>query len=79
MYGHVIHALFGLFLDYFKHYISIEVFNPFDPRDRFVNRHRADGNRRVAQNGFANLVNITASGKIHHGVGAIVNRGVQFF
>ena len=31
----------------------------------------------MAQNRFANLVNVAAGGEIHHRVGAVVHRGVQ--
>ncbi len=76
---HVIHALRSLLFDYFEHHLGIQVFNPFHARNRFVNGHGADGNGRIAQNGFANFVNIAAGGKIHHRVSAIVHGGVQLF
>ena len=77
--GHVIHALLGLLFDDFEHDIGVQIFNPLHPRDGFVNRHGADGHGRVAQNGFANFVNVAAGGEIHDGVGAVVHRGMQLF
>ena len=76
--GHVVHALLGLFLDDFEHDVAIQVFDALHARDGFINRHGADRNRRVAQDGFANLVNVAAGREIHYGVGAIVNGRVQF-
>ena len=75
--GHVIDALLGLLFDDFEHDVDVEVFDALHARDGFVNRHGADGHRRVAQDGFANLVNAAAGGEVHHGVGAVMHRGVQ--
>ena len=55
----------------------VEVFDALDARDRFVNRHGADGHGRVPQDGFANFVDAAAGGEVHHRVGAVVHRGVQ--
>src|SRR5947208_6272911 len=73
--SHVIHALLSLFLDYFKHYISIEIFNALHTRNRLINRHCSNGDRRVAQNGFTNLMNIAACAEVHYGVSTVMNRG----
>ena len=75
--GHVIDALLGLLFDDLEHEVGSEVFNALHARDRLVNRHRADGHGRVAQDGFANVVNAAAGGEVHHRVGAVVDRGVQ--
>ena len=75
--GHVVHALRGLLFDDFEHDFGIQIFDALDAGDRFIDRDRADGNRRMAQDGFANFVNVAAGGKIHHRVGAIVHGGVQ--
>ncbi len=75
--GHVVHALLRLLFDHFQHHVLVEVFNPLDPRNGFVNRHRADGHGRVPQNGLANLMDVAAGGEVHHGVGAEVHRSVQ--
>ena len=77
--GHVVDALLGLLFDYFEHDGGVEVFDALDARDGFIDRHGADGNGGVAEDGFANFVNAAAGGEIHHGVGAIVNGGVQLF
>ncbi len=45
--GHVIHALRGLLLDHFQHDFGGEVFHAADARERLVDRHGADGDRRV--------------------------------
>ncbi len=75
--GHVVDALLGLLFDDFEHDVGVEVFNALHARDRLVDRHRADGHRRVPQDGFANLVNAAAGREVHHRVGAVVHRGVQ--
>ena len=75
--GHVIDALLGLLFDHFEHDVGIEVFDALHARDRLVDRHRADGHRRVAQDGFADLVDAAAGREVHHRVGAVVDRGVQ--
>ena len=76
--GHVIDALRGLLFDDFEHHFRIEIFDALDAGDGFIDRHGADGHRRVAENGFANLVNVAAGGKVHHRVGAVVDGGVEF-
>ena len=77
--GHVIHALLGLLFDDFEHYVGVQVFDALHARDRLINRHCPDRNRRVTQNGFANLVNVAAGRKIHDSVGAVMNGRVQLF
>ena len=75
--GHVIHALLRLLFDHFEHHVLVEIFNPLDPRDGFVNRHGPDGHGRVAQDRLANFMDVAAGRQVHHGVGAEVHRGVQ--
>src|SRR5664279_1394475 len=75
--GHVIDTLLRLLLDNLEHHVDGEVFNALHARDCLVNRNRADGHRRVPQNGFADIVNVAAGGEVHDGIGAIVYRGVQ--
>ena len=75
--GHVVDALGGLLFDDFEHDFGIQVFDAFDAGDGFVDRDRADGDGRVAENGFANFVDVAAGGKIHHRVGAVVDGGVK--
>ena len=41
---------------------------------RLVDRHRADGHRRVADDPFARRVDVAAGGEIHHRVGAPADR-----
>ena len=76
---HVVHALRGLLFDHFQHDFSVQIFHALHASDGFVNRHGADGNGRMAQDGFANFVNVAAGGKIHYGVGAVMHGGVQLF
>ena len=58
--GHIVHALLALFGDHFKHDVRVQVFNALDAGDSFVERHGADRNWRVPQNGFADLVDVAA-------------------
>ena len=75
--GHVIHALLRLLFDHFEHDAGGEIFDALDARDRFINRNGADGDGRVADDGFANGVDIAAGREVHDRVGAVVNGGVQ--
>ncbi len=75
--GHVVHPLRRLLFDHFQHQRGREVFDALHPRHGFIHRHRAHGHRTVPQQGFANAVNIAAGGQVHHGVSAVVHRGVQ--
>ena len=45
---------------------------------RLINRHRADGHRRVSQNPFAGLVNMFAGGEVHNRVGPPANAPTHF-
>ncbi len=74
---HVVDALRRLLFNYFEHYFSVQVFHALHARDGFIDRHGTDGNRRIPQNGLANFVDVAASGKIHHRVGAVMHGGVQ--
>ncbi len=75
--GHIIHALLRLLFDHFQHHFGRKVLNPLDSRDGFINRHGADGHRGMPKDRFADLVDIAASGEIHHGIGAVVYGRVQ--
>ena len=46
---HIIDALLGLLLDDFEHHVDVEVLDAAHARERFINRHRADGDRRIAR------------------------------
>ena len=59
--------------------VGVEIFDALDARDGFVDGHGADGHGRVADDGFADFVNVAAGGEIHDGVGAVVDGGVQLF
>src|SRR5690606_10549027 len=45
----------------------------------FIDGHGADGDRAALDVRDANFVEIATGGKVHHGVGAEVHGGVQFF
>ncbi len=76
--GHVIDALRRLFLDHFQHYFRVQILHALDTGDGFVDWHGADGHGRVTQDGFADVMDVTAGGEVHHSVGAVVHGGVQF-
>src|SRR5205823_6677530 len=59
--SHVIHALLRLLFNHFEHHTCREVFNPFHPRNRFVDGHRPDRHRRMTQNCFPNFVDVARS------------------
>ena len=48
-----------------------------DLLQRLIDRHRADGHRRVAHDPFADGVDVAAGGQIHHRVGAPADRPDQ--
>src|SRR5450432_2437146 len=75
--GHVVHALLGLLFNDFEHDGGVQVFDALDAGNRLINRHGTDGHGRIAQDGFANGVDVAAGGKVHDGVGPVVDRGVQ--
>ena len=45
-----------------------------DLLQRLIDRHGADRHRRVAQDPFADVVDVAAGGEVHHGVGAPADR-----
>src|SRR5579863_4268723 len=77
--GHVIDALFGLLFDDFEHELWSEIFGTLDARNRFVDRHCADGNGRSFDDGFADGGDVAAGGKVHDRVGSVVDGMVEFF
>ena len=77
--GHIVHTLGGLLFDDFQHDVGVEIFNALHAGDCFVNGHGTDRDRRVAQYGFTNFMNIAAGGEIHDRIGAVVHGGVKFF
>ncbi len=77
--GHVIHALLGLLFDHLQHHLPVQVLHAAHARERFVNRHRADGHGRSLNDGFADGRDIAAGGEIHHRIGAVLHRVAQLF
>ncbi len=75
--GHVIHALRRLLLDHLEHNLGSQFAHPRHARKGFVNRHRADGNGAVAQNRFADLVNVAARREVHRRIRAEMHRRVK--
>ncbi len=73
---HVIHALLGLLFDHFQHHVDVEIFHAPHARERFIDRHRADRHGRMRDDGLADLRDIAAGRKIHHGIGAELHRVV---
>src|ERR1700679_1841917 len=63
----------------FEHDVGAQVFDALHSRDGFIDGHGADGHGRVAQDGFANLVDVAAGREVHDRVGAVVDGGVQLF
>ena len=79
MNGHVVDALLRLFFDHFEHHADGQILGAADAGKRFINRHRADRHRRRLDDRFANHRDITASGKIHHRIRAVMHGAVKFF
>ncbi len=75
--GHVVDALFGLLFDNFQHQAKREVLWPAHARDGFIDGHRADGNGRGFDDGFADVGDVAARREVHDRVCAIVHRVMQ--
>ena len=73
--GEIVDALFALF----DQRVLVDLPVEFDGiaihlLQRLVDRHGADGHRRIAQDPFARVVDVAAGGEVHHGVGAPADR-----
>ena len=77
--GHVVDALRGLLLDHFEHDGRAQVLDAPDARQGFVDRDRPHGHRRSVDDRLADFRDIAAGGKVHHGVGAVFDRVLEFF
>ena len=77
VHGEVVHTLLGLLLDDLEIHIDVQVLEPLHAVQRLIDRHRADGHRRVAQDGLANLRDVAAGREIHHRIGAEADRGMK--
>ena len=75
--GHVVHALLGLLFDHLQHHPRAEVLHAPHARERFVDRHRADGHGRSGDDGLADGRNIAAGREVHHRIGAVFHRVSQ--
>ena len=67
---HVIDALLRLLFDHFEHQIGGEILNAPNAAEGFVNRDRADRDRRRVDDRLADARNVAAGGQIHDRVGA---------
>ncbi|MNL11100.1 hypothetical protein D3C87_1319220 [compost metagenome] len=78
--GEVVHALLGLLDQRVAEHLPGQVLGDAAGLvQRLVDRHRADGHRRVAQDPLARLVDVLAGGEIHDGVGAPADRPDHLF
>ena len=78
--GHVVDALLGLMLDHVEEVLRLHFLDvAAELFEHLINRHGADGDGRGIDNGLTNGVDVFAGGKIHDGVGAEVDRCVEFF
>ena len=55
-----------------------QILRPPHARERFVNRHRADGHGRSVDDRLADHGNVAAGGKVHHRVRAVMHGAMQF-
>src|SRR5882762_8026213 len=76
--GHVVNALLGLFLDDLEHDGCGEVLHATHARERFINRHSANGNWRGVDDGLPYPRNVAAGGQIHHRVGSVLDGVLEF-
>ena len=58
--GHIIDALLGLLLNYFKHDVDVEVFDAAHSGECFIDRHGADGDGACVDDGFADPRDVAA-------------------
>ena len=77
--GHVIHALRRLLFDHLQHDLGSQIAHARHARKGFVDGHRADRNGAVAQNRFANVVDVAARREVHGRIGAEMHGGVELF
>ncbi|MNS74675.1 hypothetical protein D3C72_1081580 [compost metagenome] len=78
--GEVVHALLGLLDQRVAEHLPGQVLGDAAGLvQRLVDRHRADRDRRVAQDPFAGFVDVLAGGQVHDGVGAPADRPHHLF
>ncbi len=75
--GHVIDALPGLLCYHVEQEFGRQVGHVLDARNRLVNRNGSDWNRRVFDVRLPDFVQIATRTQIHHGVGPVVDCGVE--
>ncbi len=74
---HVVHALLRLPLDHVEQVLSRDLFELLFLLDGLIDRHRPDGNGRRVDDRLPDRIDVSASGEIHHGVGAIFDRHAE--
>src|SRR4051794_5894765 len=73
--GEIIDALFALFDQRVLVHFPVQLYRiAVDLLQRLIDRHGADGDRRIAQDPFAGGVDVAPRGEVHHGVGAPADR-----
>ena len=78
--GHVVDPLLGLMLDHVQEVLGFHVLNiAAQLFEHLVDRNRPNRNRALFDDLGADFVDVLSGGKIHHGVGPIVDRRVQLF
>jgi PAS domain S-box-containing protein len=65
VYGHVVHTLLRLLFNHLEHQACGEVLDTTHAGQRLVDRHGADRNRRIADNGFADARDVAEIGRAH--------------
>src|SRR6185312_4290293 len=76
--GEIIDALLALLDQRVAEHLPGQVLGlAADLFQRLIDRHGADGNRRIAHDPFADGVDVLAGGEIHHRVGAPADRPDQ--
>ncbi len=69
----IAHALLRLALEHFKHFVDRQVLDLVTHIvQNLVDGHRADGNFRIGDDGFANLVEVAAGRKVHRRIGFVM-------
>src|SRR5215831_10042300 len=77
--GHIIDALLGLLFDDLQHDLPAQILDAAHARERFINRHGADGDRRGGDNRFPDRGDIAAGRKVHDRIGAVLDGVLELF
>ncbi len=77
VHGHIIHSLPRLALDDFQQVVGREIEHGLHHLHGFVDGHSADRHRGMADDRFANGMDILPGGKVHHRIGAVAQADTQ--